>query len=62
MKVIEHTLWYKDPRIWVLALAMVLFFFTMIETDQEKKERRTVEVPASTSQTLGSTGGTTAGF
>lgn len=42
----EQSVWYNDSRVWLLAVAAAMFFFTMLSESQERRTRRTVSVPA----------------
>jgi NADH:ubiquinone oxidoreductase subunit 6 (subunit J) len=37
----ERFAWYKDPRVWVLLVALLMFFFSVIEKDTHPQSKQT---------------------
>jgi hypothetical protein len=37
----EHFTWYQDPRVWVLVVAFLMFFFSVVEKDSHPQSKQT---------------------
>jgi hypothetical protein len=43
----EHFPWFKDPRVWVLFIAFLMFFFSMIEKESHPQSKQTAKKASS---------------